>query len=71
MMKRPKNRELQYKTFGDAGRIQKPLDEGRCPKCLVVFPKPAANGSVTCPICRLTVGDYSDMPKVQRKEQGL
>ena len=68
MMKRPKNRELQYPTFGDAGVIQKALDEGRCPKCLIVLPEPADNGSVTCKVCLLTIGDYRDMSKVQIKE---
>ena len=67
-MKRPKNRELQYPTFGDAGRIQKPLDEGRCPKCLINLPEPEDDGSVTCPVCLLTIGDYRDMSKMQIKE---
>ena len=65
---RPKNRELQYPTFGDAGVIQKALNEGRCPKCLVNLPEPADNGSVTCPVCLLTVGDYRDMSEMQIKE---
>lgn len=65
---RPKNRELQYPTFGDAGVIQKALNEGRCPKCLVNLPEPADNGSVTCKVCLLTVGDYRDMSEMQIKE---
>ena len=68
MMTRPKNRELQYSTFGDAGVIQKALDAGRCPKCLTNLPEPADNGSVTCKVCLLTIGDYRDMSKVQIKE---
>lgn len=67
-MKKPKNRELQYEPFGDADRIQKALDEGRCPKCLINLPEPADNGSVTCKVCLLTIGDYRDMSKVQIKK---
>lgn len=65
---RPKNRELQYPTFGDAGVIQKALNEGRCPKCLVNLPEPADDGSVTCKTCLLTIGDYCDMSEMQIKE---
>lgn len=54
--------------FGDAGRIQKALDEGRCPKCLIDLPETADDGTVTCFVCRLTIGDYRDMSKMQIKE---
>ncbi len=72
MMKRPKNRELQYlKSFGDAGRIQKALDSGRCPKCLVTMPPAADDGSLKCYVCKLSIGGQSDMPEVSIKKQSL
>ena len=71
MMKRPTNRALQYPSFGDAGRIQKALDSGRCPKCLVNLPPAADDGSVHCNVCNLTIGGSSDMSKMQIKKQSL
>lgn len=51
-------------TFGAPGVIQKRLDAGLCPKCLNKLPEPADNGSVTCGVCLLTIGDYVAVPKV-------
>jgi hypothetical protein len=51
-------------TFGAPGVIQKRLDAGLCPKCLVKLPEPADNGSVTCINCLLTIGDYVALPKM-------
>jgi hypothetical protein len=51
-MMRPKNRELQYPTFGDPGVIQKRLDAGRCPKCDTQLKEPTRCGS-----CNLQLSD--------------
>ena len=71
MMKRPKNRELQYEPFGESGHIQKALDSGRCPKCLVTLPPAADDGSLNCYVCKLSIGGQSDMPEVSIEKQSL
>lgn len=59
MIKRPKNRELQYenKGLGPPGVIQKRLDLGCCPKCHTKISeqdKLETDGVYHCASCNLT-----------------
>lgn len=42
-------------SFGDPGRIQKALDDGRCPKCLVALPETDPQADKHCSACGLTI----------------
>jgi len=61
MMAWPKNRELQYKPFGYAGKMQELLDNNQCPRCKCNLPSVEVHGQVQCFCCKLYIGERSEV----------
>jgi len=63
-MKRPKNREINYPQraveshpFGEAGKMQELLDQGKCPRCRTLLPPVEVHGHVQCAVCHLYIDE--------------